>query len=147
MSVFDKNIEKTSTITAQRLFDLHNNLGAEFGHASSSFMYGDWHFQDLDQVSEEKIDAVIDDILSYIYYIVKLGLDNHQINKFEQGIPAEVFGITPYNKDSEAATEMLNKITKKFADLGFDIFLLYNDNMIRIEWYRVTKNRRFDGIE
>lgn len=141
MGVFDKNIKESSPITSQYLFNLHNNLGIEFGHADSNFMYGNWHFRDLDQVSEEKIDSVIDDVLSYIYYIVKLGLDNHQINKFEQGIPAEVFGITQYNKDSDAATEMLNKITKKFADRGFDIFLLYNDNVIRIEWYRVTKNR------
>ena len=137
MSLFDENIKESTFITAESLVELRGKMEKEFGYATRSFMYHPSDFQDLDQIPEEKIDNVINDILSYIYYHVKLGLDNHNINTFAMDIPGEIFGVTPYNMNNPRTTQLLNKVTEKFKSRGFDCWLLQNDNIWKIQWYNV----------
>ena len=139
MSLFEENIKETIPITARGLVDLHDSLNKEFGHADKDFMYHHGDFQDLDQITEEKIDSVINDILSYIYYYVKLGIDNDHINTFEVSVPAQIFGVTPYNQTNPKTVWLLNVVTDKFKEKGFDCWLLANDNVWRIQWYNVLQ--------
>ena len=139
MSLFDKDIKETTPITAQSLVDLHNSLRKDFGHADKDFMYNGRYFRDLGQITGENINAVINDILSYIYYYVKLGMDNEALNVFEVTIPATIFGVTPYNQTDSETVWLLNEITEKFKQRGFDCWLLANDNTWKINWYKILK--------
>jgi hypothetical protein len=136
MSLFDKDIIESPTITAQTIFNLHDSVSKNIGHSAVDYMYSRDDFQCLDFIPEETIDSVINDVVSYIYYYVKLGLDNHtvSVSRFTTDFPAEIFGITPYNQGTATGEKMIKKITYKFKILGFDVWLLDHDNVFKINW-------------
>ena len=77
MGIFNKHIED-SPITAFQIASLKTD-GGRFGE------YGGWAFLkpsiDLDKITPKDIDEVLSNILSYIYYFVRLGICNTNLNK------------------------------------------------------------------
>ena len=135
MSLFDKDIKNTSTITAKTLVDAHYSLKDEIGHYVDPLMYSYGYTNtNLNDFSEETLNGVVNDVLSYVYYYVKLGINNTQSNKFEITIPAEIFGITHFNWDLDSTKQWITRIKKKFEDRGFNMYIIYNGLDMIISW-------------
>lgn len=139
MSLFDDNLSHTSFVTAQKLKEIENSVYITLGRAFNE-MYNPEGF-DPRVVTDEILDNILSDLLSYIYYYVKLGLSQTQINVYECYVPITLFGLTQRNVDTVEATDLLSKITERLEKKGFRVHLIYNDLKLEISWrYAEDKN-------
>lgn len=132
MSLFDDNLPRTSFVTAQKLKEIENSVYITLGRTFNE-MYNPRGF-DPRVVTDEMLDNILSDLLSYIYYYVKLGLTQTQINAYECYVPITLFGLTQRNIDTVEATDLLSRITERLEKKGFRVHLIYNDLKLEISW-------------
>jgi hypothetical protein len=141
MSVFDKNIIEGSRHTAAEFagFDRDDFEGrlprpTKFGRIDIAYQWANPIFQ-LEKITNEDIDEVIDNLLTYIYYHVKLGFNHTGRLKYEINVPACLFGITERNRGAGSVSDrILEYVFDQLRKRGFETFYLMNDNAINISW-------------
>ena len=126
MSVFSKDIIESPSIDANRIVSLIKD--DQFGRCKG------WSFLEppLDKITEDDINEVLSNVLSYIYYFVLLGINNTKINVNQVSIPTGIFGVYSYNFKQygwiiDYATEYLER-------LGFRVTYCRNDDKLTIDW-------------
>ena len=134
MAVFSDNITNS-------LHDAHSlasmSLQEEkWGRIDGSFDWIPKSF-DLSKISKEDIDSVIDNILSYIYYYVVLGLNELKIKKHQIEISVKVFGIDRFNYKTKLSISMMGYVIEQFEKKGFEVTFLVNDMELLISWNNV----------
>jgi len=138
MSIF--NIDNLARVpfTAETMAEWEN--WTKDNPSSIGRINGWWEFSDsqinLSNVSEETLDDIIDNVLTYIYYYVKLGINQLQLNKFQLEISTIVFGVTSKNWKTEEAEKVMNYVVKEFENRGFEVTHNPNDSRITIGWYK-----------
>ena len=127
MSIFNKHIDD-SPITAFQIASLKTD--GRFGE------YGGWNFLkpsiNLDKITPKDIDEVLSNILSYIYYFVRLGICNTNINKNQVSIPTGIFGVYKYNYPKYEW--IIGYVMEYLKKLGFRVTYCYNDDRLTIDW-------------
>ena len=127
MSIFNKHIDD-SPITAFQIASLKTD--GQFGE------YGGWAFLkpsiDLDKITPKDIDEVLSNILSYIYYFVRLGICNTNLNKNQVSIPTGIFGV--YQNNYSKYGWIIDYAAEYLEKLGFRVTYCYNDDKLTIDW-------------
>ena len=141
MGLFDENIIQGSQHTAAEFakFEVRDPMGRvprpnKFGRIDVAYEWARPSFQ-LEKITNEDIDVVIDDLLTYIYYYVKLGFNHTGAQKYEINIPACLFGVTEYNRGVGTESDrILEYVFEQLRKRGFEVFYLLNDDKINISW-------------
>ena len=139
MSVFDDNLTERSSHTAREMADIEvYSSPFELGRIHTSYQWRtpDW---ELSKIDHKSLDVIIDNILSYIYYYVKIGmcnLSNNDINHnhYSIRISTYIFGVTQKNYICEEASYIIRYVRQQLEKLGFRTSLAVNDIMLLISW-------------
>ena len=91
---------------------------------------------DFSSISKQTLDEIIDNVLVYIYYYAKLGINQTQLNKFQIGISTLLFGVTSKNFRDKGAEDVMDYVIKEFEKRGFEVIHNPNDARIIIGWYK-----------
>ena len=139
MSVFDGNLTERSFHTAREIADIEvYSSPSELGRIHTSYQWRtpEWKLSEIDHKS---LDAIIDNILSYIYYYVKLGMCNLcskdiNHNHYSIRISTYIFGVTQKNYILEESSNIIHYVCQQLEKLGFRTSFSVNDIMLLISW-------------
>ena len=135
MSLFDGNLTEKSNHTAHELSEIELYSNDDIGMIKKSYRWRTpaWN---LKQITSKELDSIIDNILSYIYYYIKIGLNcqNDIVDSHHIKISTYIFGITRRNYFDVDADLILKYVFREFQNKGFEVTFLQNDLMLIIDW-------------
>ena len=109
-------------------------------HEGLGRINGWWEYSepniDLSSISKSSLDEIIDNVLVYIYYYAKLGINELQLNKFQIGISTLLFGVTSKNFRDKGAEQLMDYVVGEFEKRGFEVVHNPGDAKMVIGWYK-----------
>ena len=130
MSIFNDNINSLP-VTAAQIASFDDGID-KFGRFSG-WLFRGTHVN-IDNITKEDIDNVLSNILSYIYYLALIGINNTYINKHEVSIPGGVFGLNRDINNHDQQYDIIIYIIGQLRKNGFESKYNWNNDTLIISW-------------